>query len=95
MGARSAFVAAARQHAMEANWRGCARSLLRWRSAIRRGEAARRMAGSAACGPPREPQRNCCTRHGSGSIAVRGAGVVVDAKPAGRHLAVEGIRRLR
>ena len=41
MGARSAFVAAARQHAMEANWRGCARSLLRWRSAVNRGEAAR------------------------------------------------------
>ena len=41
MGARSAFVAAARRHAIDGNWRGCARSLLRWRSAIRRGEAAR------------------------------------------------------
>ena len=41
MGARSAFVAAARRHAVDGNWRGCARSLLRWRSAIRRGEAAR------------------------------------------------------
>jgi len=41
MGARSAFVAAARQHALDTNWRGCARALLRWRTAVARGEAAR------------------------------------------------------
>ena len=41
MGARSAFVAVARRQAIDGNWRGCARSLLRWRSAVNRGEAAR------------------------------------------------------
>ena len=56
MGARSAFVAAARRHAIDGNWRGCARSLLRWRSAIRRGEAARARPTGLSAGAERRPE---------------------------------------